>query len=229
MLDLVFTGIGSAFCPQLGNTSAVFWKADTLYLLDCGSLVFATLKKSEALLHAKEIVVFLTHTHADHAGSLGTLISYCKHVQPIPICIVHPDEEVGDLLHYNGITNEQYTLRTGMSYSDKNVSARFYSVPHTQSLNAYGILLTDSEESVYYSGDAGDVPGEIWQEFIAGGIARMYQDVSLTGKMGGAHADYRWFVKNCPEMSRKRFFPMHMDEACIAQTGKDGFGQVSFL
>ena len=229
MLDLVFTGIGSAFCPQLGNTSAFFWKGDRLYLLDCGSLVFAALENNSILARAKDIFILLTHTHADHSGSLGTLISYCKHVRTIPVSVVHPESDIKNLLRYNGIKNKQYSLYSGMRYSDEYVSVEFLPVPHTKSLNAYGMTVSDPEETIYYSGDAGDVPADVWQGFIKGQIARIYQDVSLTGKMGGSHADFHWFVSNCPEECRKRFYPIHMDASCKQQAEQHGFGQAVLL
>ena len=77
-MDLQFLGIGAAFNPAFGNTSACFQKDGTLYLLDCGSTVFGALLERKAMQGAKRIVVLITHLHADHVGSLGTLISYCN-------------------------------------------------------------------------------------------------------------------------------------------------------
>ena len=227
MPDLTFLGIGSAFCPELGNTSAYFWKKDTLYLLDCGSLVYAALEQRGILERADRIIVLLTHTHADHVGSLGTLISYCKHVRPLPVGIVHPENNIEQLLRLNGITSEQYRLFIGMAYEDENVSVRFFSVPHTRSINAYGMLLTDGQETIYYSGDAGDVPPEVWEGFLSRKVTRLYQDVSLTGKRGGGHGEYAWFAEHCPPLLRSHFYPIHLNQACRAQAMKDGFGIIN--
>ena len=227
MPDLTFLGIGSAFCPELGNTSAYFWKKDTLYLLDCGSLVYAALEQRGILARAGRIIVLLTHTHADHVGSLGTLISYCKHVRPLSVDIVHPENGIEQLLRLNGITSEQYRLFTGMTYEDENIRVRFFPVPHTKSINAYGMLLTDGQETVYYSGDAGDVPPEVWEAFLARGVTRVYQDVSLTGKRGGGHGEYAWVAENCPPVLRPYFYPIHLDQACRAQAMTDGFGVIN--
>ena len=225
MLDLEFLGIGSAFCPRLGNTSAIFWKGDSLYLLDCGSTVFSALDRCGALPRADRITALITHTHADHTGSLGTLISYCKHVHPVPVTIVHPEQEIGRLLRLNGITPEQYRLRTADQFEDESITVRFFPVPHTKSLNAWGILISDREETVYYSGDAGDIPGVVWSAFTDGKIDRVYQDVSLTGIRGGSHGEYAWFARHCPEAFRSRFYPIHLDEACLARSIEDGFAQ----
>ena len=225
MLDLEFLGIGSAFCTGLGNTAAFFQKGGNLYLVDCGSTVFAALDRCGALARAERITVFVTHTHADHTGSLGTLVSYCKHVRPVAITIVHPEHDIAQLLRLNGITPEQYRLCTGCAFEDQNVRAQFLPVPHTKSINAYGILLSDGEEAVYYSGDAGDIPDDVWTAFTAGKISRVYQDVSLTGTKGGSHGEYAWFAQNCPAALKSRFYPIHLDEACRAQSIADGFAQ----
>ena len=226
MPDLEFLGIGSAFCPELGNTSAYFWKKDTLYLIDCGSMVYAALEQRGILARAGRIIALITHMHADHVGSLGTLISHCKHVRPLPIDIVHPEKNIGQFLLLNGITSEQYRLLTGMTYEDENIRVRFFPVPHTKSINAYGMLLSDGLETVYYSGDAGDVPVEVWEGFLARKIARVYQDVSLTGKRGGGHGEYAWFAENCPSALKPHFYPIHLNQACRAQAEEDGFGKV---
>ena len=229
MPDLSFLGVGSAFCPQLGNTAAVFRQEGALYLLDCGSLVFSALLRQGLLEQAERIVVLLTHTHADHAGSLGTLISWCKHVRPLPVHVAHPQEDAAHLLRLSGITPEQYTLHTGLAFADGSVRVQFFPVPHTKSLNAYGMLISDSAESIYYSGDAGDIPDAVWQGFLRGSVARVYQDVSLSGKKGGAHGEYAWFAAHCPDALKCRFYPIHLDEPCRARALADGFGQAPVM
>ena len=229
MIDLEFLGIGSAFCPRLGNTSAIFRKEDALYLIDCGSTVFSALDRCGALIRADRITVLVTHTHADHTGSLGTLVSYCKHVRPMSVTVVHPEQDIAQLLRLNGITSEQYHLRTGYTFEDENIRTRFLQVPHTKSINAYGILISDREESIYYSGDAGDIPDTVWSAFLVGNISRVYQDVSLSGNKGGSHGEYTWFAQHCPNALKSRFYPIHLDEACKARSVEDGFAQVKLI
>ena len=55
---LNFLGIGSAFFPQLKNTSAYYETEDTLYLFDCGETVFDEILKRK-LIEKKYIKVFL--------------------------------------------------------------------------------------------------------------------------------------------------------------------------
>ena len=53
---LNFLGIGSAFFPQLKNTSAYYETEDTLYLFDCGETVFDEILKRK-LIEKKYIKV----------------------------------------------------------------------------------------------------------------------------------------------------------------------------
>ena len=225
MMDLQFLGIGAAFNPAFGNTSACFQKDGTLYLLDCGSTVFGALLERKAMQGAKRIVVLITHLHADHVGSLGTLISYCHHIQPMPVTVVHPDTAIGQLLELNGIARGRYTLCSAIRYSDDWVEAAFYPVRHTQMLPAYGMLIAAGGEAVYYSGDAAEVPPDIWRRFLQGEIARLYQDCQLhAGENHPSHGSYVGFSKRCPPELRSRFFPIHWDVDERGAITRDGFG-----
>ena len=75
-MKLHFFGCGSAFNPAMGNTSAWFEMDGCLFLVDCGETVYELLMKRSNLREYRQIYVLLTHLHADHVGSLGSLISY---------------------------------------------------------------------------------------------------------------------------------------------------------
>ncbi|MFQ9702485.1 MAG: MBL fold metallo-hydrolase [Enterocloster clostridioformis] len=60
----------------MGNTSAWFEADGCLFLVDCGETVYELLMKRSSLREYRQIYVLLTHLHADHVGSLGSLISY---------------------------------------------------------------------------------------------------------------------------------------------------------
>lgn len=225
MIRLQFLGIGAAFAPALGNTSACFQRDGTLYLLDCGSTVFGALLERKALQNAKRIVVLITHLHADHVGSLGTLISYCHHVKPIPVSVVHPDPAIGELLRLNGITQGRYTLCSAAHYRDELLEAKFYPVRHTQAIPAYGLLIETCGDAFYYSGDAAGMPPEIWQRFLRGEIAALYQDSQLhAGEDHPSHGSYSAFCRQCPPALRSRFFPIHWDVDERDAIARDGFG-----
>ncbi|HBE86714.1 MAG TPA: hypothetical protein DDW53_17100, partial [Lachnoclostridium sp.] len=75
-MELHFLGSGSAFYPLYKNTIAYFELNNDLYLIACGETVFETLLSLVDLEQYREIYVVITHLHADHVGSLASLISY---------------------------------------------------------------------------------------------------------------------------------------------------------
>ena len=71
---LKFIGSGSAFNTKLGNTSAYYKIGHQMLLIDCGSNIFHRIKEHNLLEGIEDIHVLITHTHADHVGSLADLI-----------------------------------------------------------------------------------------------------------------------------------------------------------
>ena len=74
-MDLIFLGRGAAFNPEEGNNSAYFIENNQLFLIDCGESIFKSLMENNVLENIETINLMITHTHSDHIGSLGTLIS----------------------------------------------------------------------------------------------------------------------------------------------------------
>lgn len=230
MLELQFLGIGGAFRPEMLNTSACFSMGNTLYLLDCGGTVLGRLIACKLLETHQKLVVIITHTHADHVGGLGTLLSYCRHfARPIAVTVVHPEETLCTLLELNGIPRSRYTFSGGDTYADANVKLRFFPVSHTQTLRAFGLTLTTNlGETIYYSGDANAVPQEIWTRFVSGAITRIYQDCAIHSDPK-AHGSYERFLSICPSQHRASFFPIHWDEDLCERILQDGFGLVKMI
>lgn len=85
-MKLEILGVGSGFSPELGNSSFLIWNNDetSAVLMDCGSLIFGKLREMEMKQHRNIIskidTIFISHTHMDHCGSLGTLMQYHKWV-----------------------------------------------------------------------------------------------------------------------------------------------------
>lgn len=68
-------GCGSAFAPELGNSSFILWRSGEKksgILFDCGSDVFVKLKEKNYLPYIDSVII--SHLHGDHAGSLDILI-----------------------------------------------------------------------------------------------------------------------------------------------------------
>ena len=80
MINLKFTGIGSAFNTKLGTNSAFFIKDKTLFLFDCGDSTFGKLKENEILQNIEKIIIITSHCHPDHISSIGSLIFYLHYI-----------------------------------------------------------------------------------------------------------------------------------------------------
>ena len=61
MIDLKFTGIGSAFNAKLGTNSAFFIKDKTLFFFVCGDSTFGKLKENGILQNIEKIVIFISN------------------------------------------------------------------------------------------------------------------------------------------------------------------------
>ena len=103
-MELNFTGKGSAFYPPFKNTGAYMLSGKALYLIDCGETMFDVLYHRLDLASIEDVYVILTHMHADHVGSLGTLISYFYCLFNKAIHVVYPQETIKQLLTLEGIT-----------------------------------------------------------------------------------------------------------------------------
>ena len=101
---ITFLGSGSAFNPLLGNTSAYFVRNNKFFLIDAGETVFTKLYEMKLLEQYNDIYIIITHTHADHVGSLSSIISYSYFVLGKKVKIIHPEKSLIKLLEMMGIT-----------------------------------------------------------------------------------------------------------------------------
>ena len=80
MINLKFLGKGAAFYPVFGNTNAFFEKDGDLFFLDFGESAFEKAVRLLDLTAYRHVYVLITHLHADHAGSLASLV--CPRLTP---------------------------------------------------------------------------------------------------------------------------------------------------
>lgn len=206
--DLSFVGIGAGFSPELANTSAYFVLENRLVILDCGETVFASLYKKGLLHQYPQIAVLLTHLHADHAGSLAALTSYCKLELGKTVDVVHPETQNVQTLHkLMGVEEAEYRLHASVP-SNFGFQCAFIPVKHATNMNCYGLLLYTGTFHVWYSGDAAEVPASVLQEFRTGGIQRIYQDTTL--ESSNFHASLSYLCATFSPQERERVFAMHL-------------------
>ena len=160
MMNLRFLGKGAAFYPAFGNTNAFFEKDGDLFFLDFGESAFEKAVRLLDLASYRHVYVLITHLHADHVGSLASLISYTACVLHMKVTVVHPVDTIVQLLTLEGISKDFYT------YADRlpeacPVQARPVEVRHARDMKCFGYELDDGEETIYFSGDAADVPQSV--------------------------------------------------------------------
>lgn len=228
MMDLCFLGIGAAYFPRLQNTAAWFSRGDTAFLIDCGSTVFPSMMERFPFDGIRELVVLVTHLHADHTGSLGTLITYCQGMKNIRVTLAHPRDSLRDLVSLFGVGEHRYHYVNAPRLVANGVTAEFLPVPHSRNTDSYALLLSDHDSSLYYSGDAALLPPAVLDRFFAGSIERIYQDCSfLPGRKPG-HLRFADLVKLIPMPLRHRVFPIHWDCEAAEIIKKEGFGLAAF-
>lgn len=223
-MKLRFLGTGAAFNPSMGNTNAMFRHGEDLFLIDCGEQAFTKLLQAGTLTAAGgRIVVLLTHMHADHCGSLGTLCLYAATVLGRPITIVHPNEDVRALLALMGAAEQQYTLLA--QYDDDGIRAVPHPVQHVPAIPSYAYVLSDEEETIYYSGDTGVASLKMLESLRTGAYAHAYLDTNLYDEplKRVAHipfSDLLWLVE---KPLRRRITLMHFNRDFSALAEQEGF------
>lgn len=208
MQELQFLGVGASFYPILGNTNAFFETDGDLFFLDFGEAAYEKVVRRFDLKAYRHIYVILTHLHADHVGSLASLLSYAHCVLGIEVAVVHPIDTVTKLLSLLGIAPDFYRYLPTLP-DNCPVSITPYDVPHAADMRAFGYVLRQGREAVYYSGDAADVPEPVLKDFLAGRIARMYQDTA--SHSSSSHCLYTHLEALIPAEYRARVFCMHLD------------------
>ena len=160
-MELNFTGKGSAFYPPFKNTGAYMLSGKALYLIDCGETMFDVLYHKLDLASIEDVYVILTHMHADHVGSLGTLISYFYCLFNKAIHVVYPQETIKQLLALEGITPLGYHYHETLPENPAGLTAVPVEVKHALDMKCYGYVLSNGTESIYYSGDSSELPEDI--------------------------------------------------------------------
>lgn len=165
-IDFKFTGCGSGFHPELGSNSAYFLEKDSgMVLIDCGEGTFAKLSTNNDYLHAASMKVFITHTHGDHVGSLGTLVMHSWYALHRKTTIITADKRhdmlIRELLGINGVPRQAYTtIITGHSRYDEFMdplrTAQYIPTSHVSEIPSYAIEFNRPEHMTYWTGDSND-------------------------------------------------------------------------
>ncbi len=219
MSSLKFLGTGSAFNVEDGNTSAYLVDGKRLILIDCGGTVFQSLVRNRLLEDIGQVVVFITHMHPDHVGSLGDLIFYLAHKKGIRPIICHPEvDKVRQLLCLMGVREDYYEA---LSQPETSWNIRFLRQEHSETVDAYGLLF---EGQFFYSGDSRSLNEEALELLQQGALGAYYQDCCSYQLQGAGHMYYGDLKGKVPSGLREHFVLMHLDEDFDKEAAmKDGF------
>ena len=227
-----------------------------LYLIDCGETMFDVLYHKLDLASIEDVYVILTHMHADHVGSLGTLISYFYCLFNKAIHVVYPQETIKQLLTLEGITPLGYHYHETLPENPAGLTAVPVEVKHAldmkcygyvlsdgtetiyysgdsselpEDMKCYGYVLSDGTETIYYSGDSSELPEDIRTRFLAGEIGRIYHDTSTHDSPNPSHCYYGKMEKWIPREERHRVYCMHLDSPCEDMLKEKGFSIVEVV
>lgn len=163
-MQVRFLGVGGAFNPDFGNSSAVVEAADgSVVLIDCGCSVYAGLCRTGYIDRITHIV--LTHLHDDHVGSLGSVIFHCHYVRGRQVEVLYPPALDGPLRTLFGLQANDIGKVTTLRRIDEPQGSAVGSVRmkwidttglHSPGMPTFGYILREGEETIAYSGDLGD-------------------------------------------------------------------------
>ncbi len=228
-MELRFLGKGSAFYPVYGNTGAYMLYGKELYLLDCGESAFERLYGLIRLDEIERVYVIQTHLHADHVGSLGSLISYFHHILGRQVVVVHPQKTIVQLLTLEGIDPRGYIYEEILPENAARLHALPVEVRHAADMKCYGYILSDEGESIYYSGDSSELPPQIREQFLEGKIQRIYHDTASEDLPNPSHCYYGKMEQWIPKEKRGQVYCMHLDSPCEEVLKSRGFSVVEVV
>jgi ribonuclease BN (tRNA processing enzyme) len=230
---LNFIGVGSAFNTELGNTCAFIKEGTSLFLIDCGNMVFSKLKENKILDGLEKIHIVVTHTHPDHVGSLGDLIFYSHYILHTKVNIYFPEKDLmNTYLASIGAISNIYNLETSVrnSIDDlyfKNLKLEFMKTVHVETIPAYGFVLEYKENKIYYSGDSCWLNPELLLRLKTNEIDLIYQDTSGLDYDGNKHLSFKKLKESVNKELRDRIYCMHFDgHIDLEQIKAEGFNIV---
>lgn len=230
---MIFSGIGNAFNTEMGNTSAYIRVGNDLLMIDCGSAVFKLMNESNVLKNIENIHVIITHTHPDHAGSLGDLVFYAYYVLGIITDVYFADEMwMHTYLKAIGAVSDNYRLHAKQHCVIKGtafdgMSIDFWPTQHVDVMPSFGSLIQYNEHAIYFSGDSVTLDKRLVTMLAKGELDRIYQDVCDETDKAKIHMRIEHLNELVPLALRSKVYIVHLESEDILNTAKSlGYGIV---
>ena len=223
-MELHFTGIGAAYYPVLGSNCAFFEHDNHLYLIDCGESTFKAMYSRNEIFRYEKIIVLLTHLHADHIGSLGSFLSFCKNILQKKVLLVAEENTIVHILSQSGVQPDLYDFSTDFeTCGTGRLSIHPQRVIHAKDMLCCGFVFACDGEKTYYSGDACAIPENILNAFLSGKIKTMYQECTFLETDSASHSSLKKLCGWIPEQERNRVYCMHLGGNIEKEIVKAGF------
>lgn len=222
-MELTFTGRGAMLYPSEGNTAAYFEEGNNLFLFDCGEDVAAKLIRDGKLTKESEVYLFVTHTHSDHIGSVGTLQQYLYWICGKKLNIVYDFnleymKELKGILNGFGLVPSTYRMVLDMDLDNKFKS--FNQIRYIESnhgdipISSSSIIIKTNEGNILYTGDIAD--DKVIKYFIGvseDNVDKMYIDTSYTDSP--VHLSIHKLNEIIPDYLRDKVYCMHINNKDI--------------
>ncbi|MBR2971064.1 MAG: MBL fold metallo-hydrolase [Clostridia bacterium] len=221
MNDLTFIGVGGAFAVELGGNCAYLKDGNTLLLVDCCEDATIKLKNNNAFDGVENLIIAITHTHADHVAGLGTLIWQCNSIFNIRPKIVSNSNSfelhLRQLMKLLGVEEKLFEFVGAEAVQVDGCKIEMQPTTHTPILEAFGIMFSDSKGKYYYTGDTNDFQ-YVKELALDEDVKRIYCEVSRNA--GNVHLVY----DRLKEIKSNKLVLMHFENIDLYNLAKtDGF------
>jgi len=234
-MELTFLGRGAGFFPSEGSTSAYFIDNGELFLIDSGESVFDTLLDKKILDSVSALNIFITHTHSDHVGSLGSLLLYAYVEKKIKTNIIRDENmdylpQIRTLLEIYGLPERMYQVVNASVFDNRYSQfskVRYIKTFHCDELETCAILFETSSGLVFYSGDMKD-PAPLLDIIRSGKkIDKIYIDSNNAPEPNPYHLRLKEIYDMVPPELRPRTYCMHFNSSrCMEDALSFGFNVV---
>ena len=239
-MNLKFLGRGGSDNQLQGNNAAYFIESRCLFLIDCGENIFEKIIKRKLLDNIDKVYLFITHTHSDHVGSIGSLLFHCYFAKKIEFNLVIPPDalhlnDLKELLRIYGCCEDWYKIIDPKELDNRFTSfnsVKYMQTKHVIYIPAYGLLFNTNDGVVYYSGDTREI-SNIKQLLNSNArIDKIYLDVTTTNiDESNDVQQVHYFIGKANEefdsAIRKRIYCMHFNKDRGIELAKEyGFNVV---
>lgn len=189
-MEIKFLGTGGAFDYTKGTSAATVRTSEGSFLIDCGPSIYEALCENNLVEQIDFLL--LTHLHADHIGSLGTMLAHFERSTGSKVKILYPTETFKEslvqLLTVTFVAHHVELIKLD-GHSDK-IGYIDTTSQHVKNMPTFAYYFTEGDELIYYSGDLGVLDTTV--KFLKSRSEKnihVFQDINP--KEGRAHVHYK--------------------------------------